>query len=259
MTSHRRAPAIKAISLALVLPAILLLAAHAAGPACTPPSADNAGPDSYQQRRAAMVTEQIAARGITDPAVLAAMNKVPRHEFVPADMKPLAYTDQPLPIGNGQTISQPYIVAFMTQALELKPGDKVLEIGTGSGYQAAVLAETAGQVYSIEIIRELSERARETLDRLGYARVITRCGDGYKGWPEHAPFDAVIVTAAPDHVPQPLVDQLAVGGRMVIPVGDHYQELLRITKTRDGIKKEKLLPVRFVPMTGEAQKPGSKD
>jgi protein-L-isoaspartate(D-aspartate) O-methyltransferase len=233
----------------------LLLAAQGQGPGCTPPPANNAPADQYQELRAAMVKEQIEARGITDPAVLAAMNQVPRHEFVPADVRPLAYTDQPLPIGHGQTISQPYIVAFMTQALELKPGDKVLEIGTGSGYQAAVLAEITPQVYSIEIICELSEKARHTLDRLGYTKVITKCGDGYQGWPEHAPFNAVIVTAAPDHVPKPLLDQLAMGGRMVIPVGDQYQELMRFTRTRDGIKKETLLPVRFVPMTGEAQKP----
>jgi protein-L-isoaspartate(D-aspartate) O-methyltransferase len=232
----------------------LLLAAHGEGPACSPPSPNNAGADSYKELRAAMVKEQIEARGINDPAVLAAMNKVPRHEFVPAEERPLAYSDRPLPIGAGQTISQPYIVAFMTQALELKPGDKVLEIGTGSGYQAAVLAEITAQVYSIEIICELSDRAGKTLTRLGYTSVKTRCGDGYRGWPEHAPFDAVIVTAAPDHVPQPLLTQLAVGGRMVIPVGQYYQELMRFTRTGDGIEKETLLPVRFVPMTGEAEK-----
>ncbi len=258
MTLHSRCREQRRISgarLPLALAAGLLLAAQGQGPGCTPP-ANNAGADRYQELRAAMVKDQIAARGITDPAVLAAMNQIPRHEFVPADVRALAYTDQPLPIGHGQTISQPYIVAFMTQALELKPGDKVLEIGTGSGYQAAVLAGIAAQVYSIEIICPLSERARETLYRLGYTRVTTKCGDGYQGWPQYAPFNAVIVTAAPDHVPQPLLDQLAMGGRMVIPVGDQYQELMRFTRARDGLKKETLLPVRFVPMTGEAQKPG---
>ncbi len=211
------------------------------------------GKDSYEDQREAMVRTQIQARGIRDPAVLNAMREVKRHEFVPAYQRSNAYRDHPLPIGHGQTISQPYIVAYMTEALDLEPGEKVLEIGTGSGYQAAVLAKITDQVYTIEIICGLEKRAKQTLKRLGYNEVQTRCADGYKGWPDHAPFDAVIVTAAPDHVPGPLVEQLAEGGRLVIPVGEHFQELVRITKTKEGTKKERLLPVRFVPMTGEAQ------
>jgi protein-L-isoaspartate(D-aspartate) O-methyltransferase len=201
-----------------------------------------------------MVKKQIAARGVKDPAVLQALRTVPRHEFVPAEWRHLAYADQPLPIGQGQTISQPYIVAYMTEALELKRGDKVLEIGTGSGYQAAVLAEITDQVYSIEIVCALAATARQTLDRLGYQRVVAKCGDGYQGWPESAPFDAIIVTAAPDHLPQPLVAQLKEGGRLVIPVGSYDQELIRYTKTKGKLREERLLPVRFVPMTGEAEK-----
>jgi protein-L-isoaspartate(D-aspartate) O-methyltransferase len=200
-----------------------------------------------------MVKRQIEARGVKDPLVLKAMRKVPRHEFVPDRQKSQAYADHPLSIGLDQTISQPYIVAFMTEALMIKPGDKVLEIGTGSGYQAAVLGEITKNVYSIEILCDLEKRARRDLDRLGYKHVITKCGDGYQGWTEHAPFDAVIVTAAPDHVPRPLIDQLKIGGRLVIPVGSWFQELIRITRTRDGKKEERLLGVRFVPMTGEAQ------
>lgn len=210
--------------------------------------------EKYARQRERMVKEQIEARGVKDPAVLRAMRKVPRHEFVPAEYRDRAYADHPLPIGRGQTISQPYIVAYMTEALELKPGDRVLEIGTGSGYQAAVLAEITDEVYSVEIICPLLEQARLTLDRLGYRNVATRCADGYQGWPEHAPFNAIIVTAAPDHVPRPLVDQLAMAGRLVIPVGDYDQELIRLRKTPEGIKEERLLPVRFVPMTGEAEK-----
>ena len=210
-------------------------------------------PDRYREERLAMVERQIKGRGVKDPLVLEAMKSVPRHEFVPDPQKKNAYQDRPLPIGHKQTISQPYIVAFMTEALGIKPGDKVLEIGTGSGYQAAVLAEITDNVWSIEIVCPLAERAEKDLDRLGYDEVVTKCGDGYKGWPEHAPFDAVIVTAAPDHVPRPLVEQLKVGGRLLIPVGDFYQELKRITKTEDGVKEERLLPVRFVPMTGEAE------
>lgn len=210
--------------------------------------------ESFTALREAMVNRQIASRGIEAPATLSAMSTVPRHEFVPRQVRHAAYGDSPLPIGLGQTISQPYIVAFMTEALMLAPGDKVLEVGTGSGYQAAVLAEIADEVFSIEILCELEERARRDLDRLGYTTVKTKCGDGYQGWPEHAPFDAIIVTAAPDHVPQPLLDQLKVGGRMVLPVGSRYQELTRLTKTSDGVESERLLAVRFVPMTGEAEK-----
>jgi protein-L-isoaspartate(D-aspartate) O-methyltransferase len=203
-----------------------------------------------------MVARQLAGRDIIDPLVLEAMRRVPRHEFLPESQRPLAYTDQALLIGEGQTISQPYIVALMTQALGLKPGERVLEIGTGSGYQAAVLAEITDEVYTIEILSPLAERARETLQRVGYDNVHIRVGDGYRGWPEHAPFDAIIVTAAPDHIPGPLIDQLAVGGRMVIPVGTYYQELILLSKGEDGsLTREQGIPVIFVPMTGEAEKP----
>ena len=201
-----------------------------------------------------MVATQIEARGIADPQVIRAMQEVPRHEFVPERLKSLAYSDGPLPIGDGQTISQPYIVAFMTKALKLMPHDKVLEIGTGSGYQAAVLAEIVDSVFTIEIIENLGKSGEARLMRLDYQNVFVRIGDGYQGWPEEAPFDAIIVTAAPDHIPQPLIDQLKIGGRLVIPVGAGIQELVRITKTTDGTKRENLLPVRFVPMTGEAEK-----
>ncbi len=216
------------------------------------------GSDSDRQRaaRESMVREQIAARGVRDARVLAAMRKVPRHLFVPAEMVPSAYADQPLPIGHGQTISQPYIVGFMTEALELKPRDRVLEIGTGSGYQAAVLAELAAEVYSIEIVEPLGKEVALRLRDLGYSRIKLRIGDGYRGWPEAAPFNAIIVTAAPDHIPPALVDQLAPGGRLVLPVGRFFQQLVRIRRTPRGIKQEELLPVRFVPMVGEAEKSG---
>ncbi len=210
-------------------------------------------PDSLAAERALMVDEQIARRGVKDPIVLAAMRKVPRHEFVPESYRKYSYSDEPLPIGEGQTISQPYIVAVMTDTLGLSKGSKVLEIGTGSGYQAAVLAEIVAEVYTIEIVEPLCKEAAGTLARLGYANVHVRCGDGYRGWPEAAPFDAIIVTAAPDHVPQPLVDQLKPLGRMCIPVGDLYQELMLITKTEHGVTQQEMLPVRFVPMTGEAE------
>jgi protein-L-isoaspartate(D-aspartate) O-methyltransferase len=211
------------------------------------------GENRLQAERKRMVDEQIARRGVRDPQVLAAMRTVPREEFVPESYRKYAHADEPLPIGEGQTISQPYIVALMTETLHIGKDSKVLEIGTGSGYQAAVLAEIAREVYSIEIIESLAMRAKETLERLGYENVHVKAGDGYRGWPEHAPFDAIIVTAAPDHVPQPLVEQLKVGGRMSIPIGEIYQELMVITKTDSGIVKKEVLPVRFVPMTGEAQ------
>jgi len=201
-----------------------------------------------------MVNSQIAARGVTDNAVLEALRRVPRHRFMPREMRPQAYADRPLPIGEGQTISQPYIVAFMTQALELEGDERVLEIGTGSGYQAAVLTEVAAEVYSIEIVPALAQRAGALLRELGYEGLHLRTGDGYRGWPEAAPFDAILVTAAPDHIPQPLVDQLAPGGVLVIPVGTRNQEILRLRRTPDGIVEESLLPVRFVPMTGEAER-----
>ncbi len=201
-----------------------------------------------------MVEQQVLARGITNPGVIGAMVRVPRERFVPLEQQRSAYDDRPLPIGYRQTISQPYIVAYMTDALRLDPGDRVLEIGTGSGYQAAVLAELAAKVYSIEIVPALAERARDTLTALGYANVDVRLGDGYAGWPDEAPFDAIIVTAAPDHVPQPLIEQLAPGGRMIIPVGQDRQSLTLITRTAEGVTQERMLRVLFVPMTGEAER-----
>jgi len=236
----------------------LVLGLVALLPACPPgkraPQADAIarGADDRAAERAAMVADQIEARGVRDPLVLAAMRRVPRHRLVPEDVRPLAYADHPLPIGSGQTISQPYVVALMTEALGLAGGERVLEVGTGSGYQAAVLAEIAGEVRTVEIVPELAQRAARDLAALGYRNVHVREGDGYRGWPERAPFDAIVVTAAPDHVPQPLVDQLAVGGRLVIPVGDRDQELLVLERTPDGVERRTLTPVRFVPMTGEA-------
>jgi protein-L-isoaspartate(D-aspartate) O-methyltransferase len=210
--------------------------------------------NQFKQARLEMVQRQIAARDVRDPRVLDAMRTVERDKFVPPSQVPYAYYDQPLPIGEGQTISQPYIVALMTELLEPKPTDVVLEVGTGSGYQAAVLAELVKEVYTIEIIPSLAESAKERLQRLGYKNVVVKAGDGYQGWKEHSPFDGIIVTAAPDHIPQPLVDQLKEGGRLVIPVGDIYQELVVITKTKTGIQKRNVIPVRFVPMTGESEK-----
>lgn len=207
------------------------------------------------EARREMVEHQLRDRGISNERVLAAMERVPRHEFVPLMLRALAYADRPLPIGHDQTISQPFIVAFMTQALSPAPADRVLEIGTGSGYQAAVLAELVSQVYTIEIVKPLGEHAREDLARLRYGNVHVRIGDGYEGWPEHAPFDAIIVTCSPEHVPQPLVDQLRDGGRMVIPVGDirSGQDLYLLEKRGGKVVKRAILPVRFVPMTGKAQ------
>jgi protein-L-isoaspartate(D-aspartate) O-methyltransferase len=210
--------------------------------------------DATCKAREQMVRQQIAARGVRDQRVLDAMRKVPRHLFVPPQMQPYAYLDSPLPIGYEQTISQPYIVGFMTEALELKPEDRVLEVGTGSGYQAAVLSLLVREAYSIEIVAPLAHYAAERLQNLGYGNVKVRAGDGYQGWPQAAPFEAIIVTAAPDHVPQPLLDQLAPGGRLVLPVGEQFQTLTRIRRTPRGFKSEELLPVRFVPMTGQAEK-----
>jgi len=209
--------------------------------------------DPFAAARAHMVERQIEARGVTDPRVLAALRKVPRHEFVPAFVRGGAYADSALPLSHGQTISQPYIVAVMTELAALGPDAKVLEVGTGSGYQAAVLAEVAKEVYTIEIIGALAEAAQATLTRLGYGNVAVRHGDGYQGWPEHAPFDAILVTAAPPEVPEPLRQQLAVGGRLVIPVGERYQELRVIERTAQGFTERDVFPVRFVPMTGAAQ------
>jgi protein-L-isoaspartate(D-aspartate) O-methyltransferase len=210
--------------------------------------------EQQEQARLHMVSEQIEARGVRDARVLAAMRKVPRHRFVPNAERAQAYADRPLPIGHRQTISQPYIVALMSELAGVKPGDTVLEVGTGSGYQAAVLAEMGVKVFSIEIIKPLAKQAKATLDELGYGkRVTVRHGDGYAGWPERAPFDAVVVTAAPPRIPGPLKQQLKVGGRLVIPVGKYFQSLLRVTRTKDGFREESVIPVRFVPMTGKAQ------
>lgn len=206
------------------------------------------------EQRAEMVATQIEAQGIHDPAVLKAMRKVPRHAFVPEPMRAQAYADRPLPIGEAQTISQPYVVALMTQLARPGPGKRVLEVGTGSGYQAALLEEMGAEVFTIEIIPALAQRAKETLQALGYSHIQSRIGDGYRGWPEAAPFDAIIVTAAPGEVPQPLIDQLRMGGRMVIPVGGSQQTLAVITRTAEGTIREDVAPVRFVPMTGEAER-----
>ena len=204
---------------------------------------------NYHEQRMEMVNKQIVNRGISDPEVIAAMKSVERHEFVPADKAKYAYQDSPLPIGMGQTISQPYIVALMTDLLDLKANEKILEVGTGSGYQAAVLAEICKNVYSIEVIPELAARAKKTLQKLNYHNVHLRTGDGYKGWKEAAPFDAIIVTAAPTHIPEPLKAQLAENGRMVIPVGGKYtQELVLIEKKNGKLRKKDVIPVRFVPM-----------
>jgi protein-L-isoaspartate(D-aspartate) O-methyltransferase len=215
-----------------------------------------APPTEFAAERQRMVQQQLMARGVNDARVLAAMTKVPREEFVPPDSRTMSYEDGPLQIGSGQTISQPYIVAFMTEQLQPKTNDRILEIGTGSGYQAAVLAELVAEVYTIEIIEPLAKTAEATLQRLGYKNVHVKVGDGYKGWPENAPFDAITVTCAPDHVPQPLIDQLKEGGRMIIPVGGFGdQELYLLEKQNGQLQRRAVLPVRFVPMTGEAQKP----
>jgi protein-L-isoaspartate(D-aspartate) O-methyltransferase len=208
--------------------------------------------DRWRTARMAMVDDQLRARGIRDPRVLDAMSRVPRHLFVPEGERDEAYADHPLPIGHGQTISQPYIVAFMSEALKLEATHRVLEIGTGSGYQAAVLAELAGEVYTIEIIGELAERAEKTLREAGYRNVTVRSGNGYLGWPEHAPYDRIMVTAAPDQVPPALIEQLKVGGLMAIPVGESgFQELRILKRTESGLETLDTLPVRFVPMTGK--------
>ena len=204
--------------------------------------------------RERMVETQIKARGVRDPRVLAAMLKVERHLFVPAENQSSAYADQPLPIGAGQTISQPYIVALMTELLELKGDEKVLEVGTGSGYQAAILGELAQEVYTIEIVERLASSSRELLSRLGYRNITVRAGDGYAGWPEVAPFDAIMITCAPDHIPKPLLEQLKDGGRMVVPVGSYSQELKKITKRFGKIETTNVIPVVFVPMTGDGIK-----
>ena len=233
----------------------LALAAFAAQEILAPCRAVGAD-DSYAPARRRMVVEQLLGTGrdITNARVLAAMGNVPRHEFVPERLRSLAYQDSALPIGHDQTISQPYVVAFMTERLEPKPTDRVLEIGTGSGYQAAVLAGLVSQVFTVEIIEDLAQRATTDLKRLGYTNIHVRAGDGYEGWPEQAPFDAIIVTCAPDHVPQPLIEQLKDGGRMIIPVGSGDQELILLRKHGGKLERRAVLPVRFVPMRGEARK-----
>ncbi|MGB5500056.1 MAG: protein-L-isoaspartate(D-aspartate) O-methyltransferase [Maribacter sp.] len=229
----------------LLLASVLLLCSNTA-----------IGQKDYIFQRKQMVKWQLQARDITDLATLTAMLNVPRHEFVPESMKVRAYTDGPLPIGNGQTISQPYIVAFMTQALRLKAEHRVLEIGTGSGYQAAVLAKIVDSVYTIEIVKDLAKASNKRLKDLGYANVIVKWGDGYHGLPSKAPFDAIMVTAGADSIPQPLLDQLKIGGRMIIPVGPHQgiRQLVLITKKKSKNIQKNLMPVRFVPFT-RAKKP----
>lgn len=209
--------------------------------------------DPYAEMRWQMVEDQIISRGIRDSAVINAMLRIPRHEFVPREFRESAYNDSPIPIGRGQTISQPYIVALMSEILRPAPGRKLLEVGTGSGYQTAILAETGAEVYTIEIIPEIAERTRRLLEKLGYTGIHFRIGDGNAGWEENAPYDGIIVTAAPGDVPQALVSQLKEGGRMVIPVGGESQELLLIEKSEKGVAYRKVTSVRFVPMTG---KPG---
>ena len=216
------------------------------------PSSDRGG-EQFDLWRRQMVKYQLINRDIKDRRVLEAMLQVPRHEFVDPSWRDLAYSDRPLEIGYNQTISQPYIVAYMTQAAQISPSDKVLEIGTGCGYQAAVLGEIAKQVYSIEIIPQLAQKARLTLRQLGYENIEVKTGDGYQGWEEHAPYDAIIVTAAPKQIPQKLIDQLAINGKMVIPVGTWHQEIYVLTKTQDGTVKERTIPVRFVPMIGKSR------
>ena len=209
---------------------------------------------TFARMRDHMVSAQIEGRGVRNPRVLAAMRKVPRHLFVSEGSRTEAYEDYPLPIGRGQTISQPYIVGLMSELMRLTGSERVLEIGTGSGYQAAVLAELAAEVYTMEIIPELAESAEHILAEMGYTNIHVRCGNGYAGWPEAAPFDAVMVTAAPDRIPQALVDQLKPGGRIVIPVGSGSQELILGVKTDKGLDTETIIPVRFVPMVGKEKK-----
>ena len=212
-------------------------------------------PPELAEARRRMVERQLRGRDITDARVLSVMGRIPRHRFVAREFQDEAYDDHPLPIGHGQTISQPYIVALMTQLAKPLPDRRALDIGTGSGYQAAILAELCKEVYSIEILTPLADEARQRLADLGYKNVTVRAGDGYRGWPEHAPFDVIIVAAAPEHVPQPLVDQLAPGGRLVLPVGGYPQHLTVVEKLKDGtVRRKSVAPVMFVPMTGEAQK-----
>lgn len=244
-TGHRLAASLAVLALTGGLALAVLTAA-------APASAQ--GPDELAERRQRMVEEQIRGRGIRQPEVLRAMAEIPRHLFVPEELREEAYEDKALPIEYGQTISQPYVVALMTELLDLSGDEKVLEIGTGSGYHSAVLSRVADEVYSIEIIESLGRRAATRLRYLGFGKVQVRIGDGYAGWPQQEPFDAIILTAAPPRLPEPLFEQLKVGGRMVVPVGDYLQDLLLIVKNRDGTRTSKrIAPVRFVPMTGEVQ------
>ncbi len=230
---------------------LLFLLSVAGGLAPLPALAEN-----FTQERLNMVASQLEGRDIRDPRVLEAMRRVPRHEFVLPRLRANAYEDTALPIIENQTISQPYIVALMTQSAELQSTDRVLEVGTGSGYQAAILGELAGEVYSVEIIEPLAEKAGTVLSQLGYSNVHVKYGDGYQGWKEHAPFDAILITAAAPRLPQPLVDQLKVGGKMVLPIDNDlgHQDLVRFTKTPDGLEREIITGVQFVPMTGEIRK-----
>jgi protein-L-isoaspartate(D-aspartate) O-methyltransferase len=240
----------RALLLAGIAGTALACGAGETGPsAATPPREDD-----MERSRVRMVRDQIERRSVTDAAVLEAMRRVPRHRFVPPESATQAYDDHPLPIGSGQTISQPFIVALMTELARPAPDKTVLEIGTGSGYQAAVLAECFDRVFTIEIIPSLGRRATGLLEELGYDNVAVRVGDGYDGWPDEAPFDAIVVTAAPDTIPRPLLEQLAPGGRLVIPVGIGSQDLVVVTRTEDGFERKIVTPVRFVPMTGKAQR-----
>ena len=211
----------------------------------------------YSILRNNMVEKQIIGRVIQDPRVIEAMREVPRHLFVPESERRFAYSDRPLAIGYGQFISRSYIIALMTEALGLEGDERVLEIGTGSGYQSAILAEIVKEVYSIEIIEDLANQAKQRLDKLGYENVHIKVADGYHGWGDFAPFDDILVTAAPDHIPLPLLEQLKVGGKMIIPVGELFQELILLTKTPEGYQEQRIIPVKFEPMTGEAEKKSS--
>lgn len=257
-TTHWRSAPDKLLWLVKTAALLSLLLAIGCAPAAQErPAATEQKEPPRSMERLRMVREQLEppGRGITDPRVLEAMRTVARHELVPPDMRPHAYEDRPLPIGYNQTISQPFIVAFMTEKLNPQPHHRVLEIGTGSGYQAAVLAELVAQVYTIEIVEPLAERATADLARLGYTNIHVRAGDGYRGWPEAAPFDSIMVTCAPHDVPTPLVEQLKEGGRMIIPVGPPYnQQLVLLTKKEGRLEQQAVLPVRFVPMTGEAER-----
>ncbi len=217
---------------------------------CANHKTESVKPLWHETARKAMVEQQIVARGITDSRVIDAMLKVERHEFVPELYEKSSYKDYPLPIGEGQTISQPYIVALMTEKLALKGSEKVLEIGTGSGYQAAILSLLCQEVYTIEIIPALANSAKERLANLGYTNVYVKCGDGFLGWPEHASFDAIIITCAPDEVPQPLIEQLAEGGRLIVPLGENFQMLTLFQKNKGQLEKTEIIPVMFVPMKG---------